>query len=304
MLFTESQLNRQINPFLILESAIYLTSDESRINPKTIAIKENSRLGSYVVDYDNIRRLQEEYNISTLDSISLVSEFSEIDPVKIIVQLDESDIIEDPNIVQEVSNYVVTPISTFDPVFQYVQEIANAYLESGDMTVLNELEIDLDKVSDKIVNSPFGRAGNALADFTYHGGHGSEKEKIESKYDAMPYTSDNELNRRKELDASHDKWLNRAQNVAAGVTFGGMLGAAGGTAFLGYKGIKAIQNYRNKPKSVIAKKIASLRSIYQKWMDRASNCKDSGLVSRLKAGAAKILQVIDKLLAILQKKAG
>jgi hypothetical protein len=79
----------------------------------------------------------------------------------------------------------------------------------------------------------------------------------------------------------------------------GALGlAAGGAALAAYK------SYQNKPKSVIGKKIASLRSIYAKFMKRAQASQDSGIAAKLKRVAAKILSVIDKLMGYLQNKAG
>lgn len=64
-----------------------------------------------------------------------------------------------------------------------------------------------------------------------------------------------------------------------------------------------IDQYRNRPKSVISKKIASLRKVYAKWLQRANNAvedREAGLAKRI---AAKILNIIDGLLKLLQQKA-
>jgi hypothetical protein len=66
----------------------------------------------------------------------------------------------------------------------------------------------------------------------------------------------------------------------------------------------AYNHYANKPKSMIGKKIAALRSIYSKFMKRAQSSKDSGVAAKLKKVAAKILSIIDKLMGYLQNKAG
>lgn len=96
-----------------------------------------------------------------------------------------------------------------------------------------------------------------------------------------------------------DEYRNR---IEKGLNYGLHGALLGGTAGAAYGVFKAVQAYRNKPKSVIAKKIASLRSIYSKWMKRAQSSRDSGIAAKLKRGAAKILQVIDKLMAFLQRK--
>ena len=66
-------------------------------------------------------------------------------------------------------------------------------------------------------------------------------------------------------------------------------------------GLLAYRHYQNKPKSIIAKRIASLRSIYQKFLHNAqSNPAKAGVFKRM---AAKVLGVIDKLMAFMQRKA-
>lgn len=79
--------------------------------------------------------------------------------------------------------------------------------------------------------------------------------------------------------------------VAAGVAVGG-LGLA-----------KILKEAKNKPKSWIAKKIASLRSVYSKWLKRAQKESNSKKANAIKKVAAKILAVIDKLMAKLQTMA-
>jgi hypothetical protein len=81
----------------------------------------------------------------------------------------------------------------------------------------------------------------------------------------------------------------------AGLVAGGMAAAYG---------LNKLNQYRNKPKSFIGKKIAALRSIYSKFMQRAQASNDSGVAAKLKKVAAKILAAIDKLMAFLQNKAG
>ena len=72
---------------------------------------------------------------------------------------------------------------------------------------------------------------------------------------------------------------------------------AGAAAAVG-AGIYAYNKYRNKPKSVIAKRIAALRGIYRKFMVNAQrNPQKAGIFKRI---AAKILSVIDKLMSFMQ----
>lgn len=87
------------------------------------------------------------------------------------------------------------------------------------------------------------------------------------------------------------------------VTLGGMAIGAGALAVKGLPSlVKKVDAYRNRPKTVIARKIASLRRIYQEWMHRAQSNRDSGMAAKLKKGAATILQIIDRLLSFIQRK--
>lgn len=74
--------------------------------------------------------------------------------------------------------------------------------------------------------------------------------------------------------------------------------AAAGIAGAAFAANKFIKQAQNKPRTWIAKKIAALRSIYSKFMTQAQrNPQKAGAFKRI---AAKILSVIDKLMAKLQ----
>ena len=80
---------------------------------------------------------------------------------------------------------------------------------------------------------------------------------------------------------------------------GGLGVVAAGAAIGG--SIYAYKRFKNRPKSVIAKRIQALRGIYHKFMINAQrNPQKANLFKRV---AAKILSVIDKLLQYLQNKA-
>lgn len=79
--------------------------------------------------------------------------------------------------------------------------------------------------------------------------------------------------------------------------------AIAGAGAAGIAGIlKGIQVYRNKPKSIIGRKIASLRKVYQKYLEQARKYPEKAGV--FKKIASKILGAIDQLLGFLQRKAG
>lgn len=63
-----------------------------------------------------------------------------------------------------------------------------------------------------------------------------------------------------------------------------------------------IKESKGKNKSWISKKVASLRSIYNKWLNKANKESDAGKASIIKKACAAILNVIDKLLAMIERK--
>lgn len=89
--------------------------------------------------------------------------------------------------------------------------------------------------------------------------------------------------------------LGKLSGLSTGTKIGlGIVGAVGAGA-LGYKILKQAQN---QPKTWIAKKIAALRNSYSRIITQAKrNPKKSGALKRV---AAKILIIIDKLMAKLQ----
>ena len=95
--------------------------------------------------------------------------------------------------------------------------------------------------------------------------------------------------------------IGRVVNSISGLSTGKKIGIGVGAAAAIGGSIYAINKYRNQPKSVIAKRIAALRHVYAKFMENARrNPAKAGVFKR---AAAKLLSVIDRLLAFLQRKA-
>lgn len=71
---------------------------------------------------------------------------------------------------------------------------------------------------------------------------------------------------------------------------------------VGLAALYKINEYRNKPKTVIAQKIASLRKILNKFKSKIAGSKSEQEKSILKKVCAKIIGAIDKLLGFVQRK--
>ena len=315
MLFTESYLGT--NPFSILDEGVYLTENESCTQPHTLPIIENSRLGVVQIPYYAIEQFTTENGCSLAEAISIISESHSLKHEDIVINIQEDEIILDPSIVNESVSIVVSPISSMDSIYQLCEDYTNAYLENEDDQYLLEL------------GNPFEWIGNQTADLM------SRKE--QEKYSAAVKQHDLKFKINQKLfkdlndatdsgnkqlrDQLYEKWEQSGKESTDAFhkkrkayidlvkmrTKGHTIGKYGSISLAAFtSGVVAqrlVQAYRNKPKSVIAKKIASLRQIYSKWMQKAASSRDQGLAAKLKRGAAKILQVIDKLMGYLQNKA-
>ena len=109
---------------------MYLTEEESNINPTTIPIKENSRIGYGVVRFNDIDALAESYGVDY------------IDPNDIAISIPEEDIIAYPELVNEVSNIVIEPINENDIEVQFVYECVDSYVNTGNEEYLQTIMED------------------------------------------------------------------------------------------------------------------------------------------------------------------
>ena len=158
---------------------------------------------------------------------------------------------------------------------------------------------NLNKMTSDIHKARMADSNNPIARFKYGGKDRREKYLSLSAKRArkiIPLVQEKE-----NLARKYDKIKNRrdflGDMAGAGIRHAAWVGMGYGVG----EAIKSIAEYRNKPKSIIAKKIASLRHIYSKYMESAQ--KHPEKASIFKKVAAKILSVIDKLLGFLQAKA-
>ena len=264
MLFKESDLAQDVN----LDQYMYLTEQESKINISTIPVLENSRIGIHTVDFDNVQKIAEDYGCDYLTAINSIQESNKLDSVAVVV--DESTIIEDASIINELENVIIKPQSENSTAYQFCEEMANAYLESGDEQYLDAIVLD-----EGIVDSAKNAINNIKDSDTY---------KTAKKYN--PKNSVPNYNFVKLF--SKDK--SKADNPKAG------------KKVYWYRKYRAvIQMANNKPKSWISQKIASLRGIYAKWLEAAKKESDANKANVIKKAAASLLKIIDQLLAKMQE---
>jgi len=324
MLFTENDLN-YVNALDLLEEATYLSEDESIINPATIPVKEISRLGYGVVRFDDVDKLSEDYGIDYIDAMYAIAEASDMNPEYLAVSVPEGDIIAYPEIVNELANIVVQPLSEDSLAYQYVDMCLEAWDNTGDEDYLEAivedycldecLELLMEAETDAEVHARrqdelddvFGvKAGpvNVSAAATKAGRIGTKIKNFytgnfQQAYRDFKGTRNARALGLKDREGNEYGYGNAAKNLGIGAA------KVGATAAAGYgiaKFAKWVKEANNRPKSWIGQKIAALRGIYQKWMQQAQkNPKKAGMI---KSVAAKLLSIIDALMAKLQTAAG
>ena len=282
MLFTESQLGTG-NAFSILDEATYLTQSEGQIQPQTVPVMEVSRLGVVQIPFYAINELAESNGCGLLEAAVAVCEADGIDPQNAVISMTEEEVILYPDVVQEVGSVIVAPISSQDEVYQFCEACIDAYAESGSEEYLNAILNEVEW-GEGPLQGPITGLKDKLWGIKHHMTTENIPGRIKNVIKRNPYKT--------------SVALMYATNGAA-FPIAGPLQLYGTVNSIQ----KLYRKFKNRPKSVIAKKIASLRKLYETWLHRAKIERDDKTAGVMKTIATNIMMLIDKLLAFLQRKA-
>ena len=136
MIYTQSSLNIY-NPYF--SNYTYLTEQESNMieSFNTIPVIENSRLGVNLVDYNNIERLLETTCYSVNEIIDALIETNNLDSLTVAV--DDYKLILHPEIIDEISNIVIKPLSKNDPAYIFTEACLDKFMETMDESYIDYL---------------------------------------------------------------------------------------------------------------------------------------------------------------------
>ena len=136
MIYTQSSLNIY-NPYS--SNYTYLTEQESNMieSFNTIPVIENTRLGLNLVDYSNIERLLETTCYSVNEIIDALIETNNLDSLTVAV--DDYKLILHPEIVNEMDNIVIKPLSTNDPAYIFTEACLDKFMETMDESYIDYL---------------------------------------------------------------------------------------------------------------------------------------------------------------------
>ena len=312
MLFTEEQLYTA-DPFRILDEAVYLTERETAVLPQTIPVMENSRLQAYVIDLDGIRTFAESNGLGYLDSIVAIIEADGVPIDQVCIAIDEAELIQDPSLIN-MGPVVIRPLSEEDDEFQFCLAVVESYIDTDNESLFDMLletsiedaaKIKKLEASSRIkdfVNAAKVKKVEATSKLKQFGLHAKIK-KMEAAQALRGFAS-TASERFQPVKKSVQGVVDKAKQKFSSLTGIGAKPKEEQPAKTEEPKIESpkAEVSENVPRSAIAKRIAALRKTYAGFMQRAKEAPNEGVKNRLKKAASKILGVIDKLLAWLQRK--
>ena len=289
--YTEQDIQfSNIDPFCLLDNAVYLESGSPIITSKTIPVVENSYVGAMLVRFSDVKSLSESYGISYLDAISAIANDNNIDSNHLAVAVDEETIIEDPEIIDELVNVVVNPISENSLAYIFCESMITSYEETGDedyLTFLAEEEVP-DNTRGNEIYKRFVNKVDEVYDKAKSGAYDNEFVKFKTSDDAKKFIDNTGNFSKKFANAVSEKIKDSDPRTAK---------------FLSNMAKTVEREMEIAPRTWLAKKVASLRGLYGKYLAKAKAAKDMGKASVAQKIANVILSVIDWIMRKLQSGA-
>lgn len=287
MLIKEDQLQPQINILEQLDQAVYLTQEEATISPTEITVKENSNIDGNTVLFEDVLRISSQFNCSLNEAIKKIAEANDIPSCLLAVDLKEDMAILYPEVVDEMYQVVISPMSENDPIGLWVESVIEEDMKKDYESLI--MESTYDKMSNALIVGGLGSVAKGYL----------EKEQLfaKAKKDGGEYGV--------ALGAFKDpNFIDNRQKVVEKILGGGSLSLLGASMKVG-KGLanidKVYDMYKNRPKTAIAKAIAKLRRVYSRLQSKLnSSAGDNTLKERIAKISSKILNTIDKLMRALQ----
>lgn len=274
MLYSESDV-KGINGLDVLSEANYLS--DNIVTPITVPVVENSNLGAAVVRFSDIESITESYGCDYLDAMVAVAEQNGIDPEYLAVAVDEARIIEEPELINELANIVINPQSENSLAYQFCEAMVDSYAETGDEAYLEAISTDqyMDKMNQIYDNYDLHKDDITKTTSKY-------KNSEQAKHDI------DKLGRLAEIGKKNIKANSTRINPTV--------------AKAAYNTLDRLKKEAdNAPRTWLAHKVASLRGLYYKWLEKARTERDLRKAGIFKTIASKVLGVLDYLMSKLQK---
>ena len=300
--YTESELNAK-DGLNLLDECVYVNEDDLSAKAKFIPIRENTSIDAFVINYTDLKELCESEDIDYTDAINEIAKENDLYPGLIAVAVSEETLVEYPDLVDEIPQVVVQPMSKNDAVGIYVEAVVDYCLENEQVDQFDDLLFSIfdESVSGKLgaalmagglgLNAYAGYKNNKLFKDMHNAGgeYGTKlgQFKIADRFD-------------RQADIMNKGAVGGLMlTTGIGLTAANMLGSKIGPG-LNKKLDKVYDEYKNKPNSVISKVIVKLNKASNKLQNKVTNAPDkqSNVIKRL---IAKIKNVIAKLSSSIKR---
>ena len=156
----------------ILNESVYLDESEAVVSAKAIPVVENSRIGAYIVRFNDISTFAEDHGMNYENAIRSIAESNGINMDHLAVAVKETTIMANPGIVNEINNVVVTPLPQTDAMYRFTEACVDAFIESGDTSYMDLLVEETTNTKDiinlnKFVNHHDGYATKEVKNGTF-----------------------------------------------------------------------------------------------------------------------------------------
>lgn len=326
MLYTKSQLRAYTDPLDVLNKAVYLNEEESRIIPQMVPVLEVSRLSAYCLPFYAVQALAEANAISLFDAIGAVCNEEGIHPQDVVISMTEDQVILNPKVVQELGNVVVVPISKEDPDYKWCKAIIDEcyyYLDGRLLESFGGMSEDGDVFGNMYHQQQ--QIQNQMIHDSIHATNQADLDRIQAdtqrEFDRISQETIDEFNRRQRQRNAEREERRRKQQMSSTSNSSSHRSTTSSnssserhdtkrtkiiiddddtTSAVDGKLKRIKAEAEDEPKSLLAKKIAALRHIYQDYLHKAQKERSQNKAGIFKTIAAKILGVIDFLLKKLQ----
>lgn len=319
----------------ILNESVYLDESESILSPVTIPVVENARIGANVVAFADVERLAEDHGADYIEAMQAIAEANEIDMDHLAVSVPEWKIIADPEVVNELSNVIVAPISSGHPIYQFCEACIDTAIEEDDecyLEAMYEVLTSFDEASNKDnPNTGVNPDLRARLAAKKAAGAGSGLAELEAKakhYEELlrggKFQNSKGLNAT--LKRGSEQWNNLNKKlIAVNAQIDAIKGRKGkknsvadtekpspseqaaanntGETSRIQKMLDTVKKYGyDTPKEAISRAISSLKTKYQQLKDWVAKTDDQGKRSIFQKFIGLITSAIDKLTGLLSKK--
>ena len=145
----------------------YLTESKYSNNPNYIPIVENTRIGKYIVNFDDMVRFAEDSGINFADAMKKIAKSNKINEKKMITSVKESTILADVDIINELSDidFAISPTPSSNIIYQFTESCLDEFISSADTDFIDLLEgVINDKINSFEINNKLDKY-NAKRDY-------------------------------------------------------------------------------------------------------------------------------------------